>query len=288
MTPIEVGEVMTPVLLTNISLDKSIQCRASIRRDLVDEYSTRMQNGDVFPPVDLYGTENECWIGDGWHRVLAAFAGDTRHGCIEANLHPGGRIDALRHALGANAIHGQRRSTADKRRAVEIAVCEFPKLSNAAIATLCGVDDKTVAAHRPGTSGNSEPETRTGQDGKQYPVKSRRTLARRAKLKRWRRESRAAIQASALGAAPPESVPQPPADDHHDQDDPREPERLVEPADAPAGDTEATPAQTLDQRPAMLFAGQAIFALEQIEDDDVDLEEALHSVVMYANGRRGF
>ena len=58
---------------------------------------------------------------------------------IPAELRKGGRVDALKYALGANAIHGQRRSNLDKRRCVEIAVKEFAGLSSRAIAELCGV-----------------------------------------------------------------------------------------------------------------------------------------------------
>jgi hypothetical protein len=153
-----------------IELDTSIQCRATIDTAVVNDYADRMTAGDTFPPIDVYGEKRRCWIGDGWHRVLAARQiGDED---IHASLHTGGRADALKHALGANALHGHRRSNADKRRCVEIAMREFPKLSDVAIGKLCGVADTTVATHRPAARvGNTEPETRTGQDGKQYPAR---------------------------------------------------------------------------------------------------------------------
>jgi len=171
------------IKLENIDSDVSIQCRANIDIGVVDDYADRMTEGDDFPPVDLYGTEDHCWIGDGWHRVMAAQK--IKAVDIPAVLHDGGRADALKHALGANARHGQRRTTADKRRCVAIALAEFPKLSSRAIAELCGVDDKTVAAYRPVAEiphltstaksrlSNVEPEKRRGADGKSY-------LARRA------------------------------------------------------------------------------------------------------------
>lgn len=161
------------VKVSTIELDTSIQCRATIDTAVVSDYSERMVAGDDFPPVELFGTKEKSWIGDGWHRTLAARS--IERDSIEANLHPGGRAEALKHALGANVIHGHRRSNADKRRCVEIALREFPKMSDPAIAKLCGVDHKTVAAWRPATLGNSQPEHRTGQDGKQYPA--RRTAA---------------------------------------------------------------------------------------------------------------
>ena len=157
------------VKLQNIELDASIQCRASINTETVNEYAERMTEGDEFPPVELFGTAAACWIGDGWHRVLAA----RQIGAvdIEATMHDGGRGEALKYALSANAANGLRRTNLDKRRCVEIALKEWPKLSDNAIAQLCGVDNHTVGAVRPATLGNSQPEKRTGADGKQYPAR---------------------------------------------------------------------------------------------------------------------
>lgn len=158
------------MLLANIELDTSIQCRANIDTGLVDEYAERMTEGDVFPPVDLYGYPHTAWIADGWHRVLAA----KKMGAvdIEANLHDGGRKDALKHALGANALHGQRRTNADKHRCVEIALKEFAGMSSRALAELCGVGDQLVRTIRPDDQvreSRTSP-TVTGSDGKTYPA----------------------------------------------------------------------------------------------------------------------
>lgn len=154
--------------LRAIELDTSIQCRATIDTAVVNEYAARMAAGDRFPPIDVYGTKTKCWIGDGWHRVLAA--GEKKAESIAANLYPGGRVDALKAALAANAVHGLRRKNADKQRCIEIAVREFPKLSNVLIGKLCGVDDETVAFHRPANLRNPEVEKRLGADGKEHPA----------------------------------------------------------------------------------------------------------------------
>ena len=156
------------IIITNIEMDVSIQCRAAINTGIVSEYAERMIESDQFPPVELYGTKDQCWIGDGWHRVMAA----KQIGAIDipATLHAGGRADALKHALGANATHGHRRTNADKRRTVEIALREFPGTTDRAIAEMCGVDHKTVTAAR--VSGGEIPQVaRTGQDGKKYPAR---------------------------------------------------------------------------------------------------------------------
>lgn len=153
--------------LDAIQLDTSIQCRASIDTGVVNEYAERMQAGDDFPPIEVFGTKAKCWIADGWHRVLGARQIGAE--AIKARLTAGGRVDALRYALGANALHGHRRSNADKRRAVEIALREFPKLSTAKLADLCGVSRPFVETLRPQDA--TVASSRTGQDGKQYPAR---------------------------------------------------------------------------------------------------------------------
>ena len=58
-----------------------------------------------------------------------------------------------------------RRTNADKRRAVEIALKEFPKLSSREIAKVCAVGDQLVNQLR--DSRSSETATRIGADGKE-------------------------------------------------------------------------------------------------------------------------
>lgn len=161
------------VKLDNIEMDTSIQCRAVIDTATVSEYADRMMEGDKFPAVVMFEENGKLWIGDGWHRVMAA----RQMGAVDiaADVRQGGRKEALQYALGANAANGLRRSNADKRRCVEIALAEFGGLSDNAIGKMCGVDNHTVKAARPVTLGNSQPEPRTGADGKKYPA--RRTPA---------------------------------------------------------------------------------------------------------------
>lgn len=156
------------VLVTAIELDTSIQCRAAIDTATVNDYAERMAAGDEFPAVELYGTKSKAWIGDGWHRILAARQLGLEE--IRATVHAGGRPDALKHALGANAVHGYRRSNADKRRCVEIALAEFPKLSSRAVAKLCGVSHVFVEGQRPRELETVTSSKRAGLDGKERPA----------------------------------------------------------------------------------------------------------------------
>ena len=157
------------IKIENIKLDASIQCRAAIDTTIVNDYAGRMIEGDKFPPIELYGTQTECWIGDGWHRVMAA----KQIGAVDipATLHVGGRTEALKHALGANALHGHRRTNADKRRCVKLAFKEFSKLSSRAIADMCGVSAEMVNSIRPTQLSESDTSTRTGKDGKNHPAR---------------------------------------------------------------------------------------------------------------------
>ena len=57
------------------------------------------------------------WLADGFHRVRAAQEAGLAG--INADVRQGTRRDAVLFSAGANAVHGLRRSNADKRRAVE-------------------------------------------------------------------------------------------------------------------------------------------------------------------------
>ncbi len=156
------------IKIANIEQDVSIQCRANIDMQVVEDYAEAMGDGADFPPVELFGTKERCWIGDGWHRIKAAE--QVGFADIPANLHPGGRVEALRCALSANSINGLRRSNQDKRRCVEIALREFPNPSSRAIAEMCGVSPGLVDLVRPAMPNLGNAPTRTTSDGRQYPA----------------------------------------------------------------------------------------------------------------------
>ena len=101
------------------TLDLSYQTRFGLNDETVAEYAELMKDGTVFPPVDVYDISGALSLVDGYHRIAAVVrnGGDE----IEANVIPGTRVDALRAAVKANSEHGQRRSNADKRRALEVA-----------------------------------------------------------------------------------------------------------------------------------------------------------------------
>jgi len=100
------------------------------------------------PPIVLFQKKGEkkYLIGDGLHRSLANKENNCR--AIQAEIKEGGYEEALKYALTANSTHGLRRSNADKRRCVMVAVKQWPKMSNAQLAEIAGVSGRYVGEIR--------------------------------------------------------------------------------------------------------------------------------------------
>jgi hypothetical protein len=156
--------------LDSINIYGGTQARVQTTDDAIESYADEMTQGAVFPPIIVYFDGTAYWLADGFHRYLAA----KRIGkpAILADVFPGGRTDALRHALGANVTNGVYRNNADKRNAVEIALEEWPDRANPLIAELCRVSAELVRRCRSELvrSGKIDvPGKVTGRDGKEYP-----------------------------------------------------------------------------------------------------------------------
>ena len=161
------------VRLELIRMDGGTQTRAALNDDAVADYSEAMTNGAKFPPVILFYDGSVYWLADGFHRCHACRASGFLD--VLAEVHFGTRREAIKHAIQANQTGSVRRTNADKRKCVEIALANFADLSDRAIADLCGVHHAFVAKNRPqvdtvSTSETQEPQTRTGKDGKEYPA----------------------------------------------------------------------------------------------------------------------
>jgi hypothetical protein len=132
------------VPLADIRTDSSSQARARIRPAVVREYAAAMRSqlaeGNLcFPPVVLFVDLHDYWLGDGFHRVLAARqAGQSG---ILAEVHRGTQRDALLYSISSNSDHGLPRSKADKRRAVTLLLddAEWRQWNDYEIARLCQV-----------------------------------------------------------------------------------------------------------------------------------------------------
>jgi len=120
-----------------------LQMREEIDHTHIDDLKEHL---DELPPITVFkdGEFDRYFIGDGWHRFLAHKCSNKK--LIKADIRPGGKAAALRHALGANSEHNAlRRTSRDKRKAVKIALTIFPKASLRELAEICRVHHQTVS-----------------------------------------------------------------------------------------------------------------------------------------------
>lgn len=175
---------MKKLKLDQITIDAGTQTRVTLNEDTIVEYAEDMTEGVRFPDVVVFANGTDYVLADGFHRYMAAQRCGWKE--IDADIRNGNRIDAIKYSLGANTVHGLRRTNADKRRCVEIALREFGKLSDRAIAQMCGISHEFVRQERAAQvstvdTSNSQnpiesdllepPAPRIGLDGKSYPVR---------------------------------------------------------------------------------------------------------------------
>lgn len=147
----------TPTPKHNLTIEMSrildltlqeLQMREEIDHTHVDDLKEHL---DELPPITVFqdGEFDRYFIGDGWHRFLAHKCSDKKS--IKADIRPGGKAAALRHALGANSEHNAlRRTNRDKRKAVKIALKSHSaifgtdKIKNVAVAELCRIAESFV------------------------------------------------------------------------------------------------------------------------------------------------
>ena len=164
--------------ITDLKIDGGTQIRVELNEEYVAALQEAWLGGAKIPDIVAFFDGSVYWLADGFHRYHAA----RRIGLamLSATVITGTRQDAVKYALGANATHGLRRTNADKRHAVEIALKEFALLSSRQIAEICAVGDDMVNELRVKVSENDTSERRTGADGKTYPAKPAPTFVRPA------------------------------------------------------------------------------------------------------------
>ncbi len=151
----------TMLSLSQICLDGGTQSRAAINATTVNEYAEDYKNGANFPPITVFYDGEIYWLADGFHREKAAKkAGLTE---IAAIVKQGTRRDAVLYSVGANALHGLRRTNADKRRAVITLLedGEWSGWSDRKIARQCGVSHDFVNRLRKSLSFNDSEKNDT-------------------------------------------------------------------------------------------------------------------------------
>ena len=159
--------------LDQIRTDGGTQPRVLIDEQVVSDYAALYSTGVNLPPVTVFFDGATYWLADGFHRYWANKQIDCEY--VFADVHQGTQRDAILYSVGANAGHGLRRTSEDKRKAV-LTILTNPKVShdddgnpwsNNAIAQRCQVDPKTVASVRAGMEIHTCP-VRKGTDGKVY------------------------------------------------------------------------------------------------------------------------
>jgi ParB-like chromosome segregation protein Spo0J len=157
--------------LSSIRTECGTQIRESICEDTVSEYAERMTEGDEFPPIIVFHDGNEHYLADGFHRVMAASRVGYRE--IDAFIHKGTFTDAKWFALGANKKNGRRLTAGDLKKAIILALTDFPDKTQQAIADQVGCAQSYVTRIKSEliTSDKLEmPDRIVGKDGKSRPA----------------------------------------------------------------------------------------------------------------------
>lgn len=156
--------------LNLLVLDASLQSRAGgLDADHAEDLAEALRNQERLPRVRVRKVPDQGHlVVDGFHTVEAyRIVGRTHVPCI---ISPGIWDDAVLDAASANQQHlGLKRTNADKRHAVHMALLVVPHWSDNRVAGHVGVSDKTVAEERSRLESTSEiPKltAREGMDGK--------------------------------------------------------------------------------------------------------------------------
>jgi hypothetical protein len=162
---------MDSIQLSGIK-DGGAQMRTEMRFETVDEYATEMLDGATFPPIVVFHDGTDFWLADGYHRVEAGrkIGQET----IVAEIREGSLRDAILHGVGSNAVHGLRRTQADKRRAVERLLNdpEWARWSDRKIAEIAKVDHKTVGTIRKELTGEFPTTKPNGKPTGEFPTRN--------------------------------------------------------------------------------------------------------------------
>lgn len=201
------------LLIESIRMDGETQSRERISDETVAEYAETMQappangrSGQPWPPVSVFFDGTEYWMADGFHRLLAAKRIGRKH--IAADVKQGSREDAAWAACAANVTHGLRRTNADKRKAVEIALKLHPEMSARAISDHCGVGNDLIPDVRLRCR-IPTPERVQGKDGKMY--RSPRPRAEQTIARSLGPPPAPCVRARSVAAPPSSPSSEPPA-----------------------------------------------------------------------------
>lgn len=167
------------VPVEEVVLDERCQARAEVSHETVAEYADAYRSKTKLPPVDVFAVVGKLYLVDGFHRIAALRVAGASFARVRI-VGEGDLDAAIWHATSVNAAHGLRRSNADKRRAVTIALASSigSEQSSAIIAEHCGVSRNFVSELRAElervSSDDTSPRTRTDKLGRQQPARKPR------------------------------------------------------------------------------------------------------------------
>lgn len=144
-----------------LTIDRAVQIRTTTHYPLVLEYSEMIAQGVKFPPITVFHRDGQpYYVADGFHRLKAHELACSPD--ISCEVRDGTKRDAILFAVGANAHHGLRRSSTDKRRAVIALLSdkEWGKWSDAEVARQCRVSTNLVRDVRSILHGPTKEEER--------------------------------------------------------------------------------------------------------------------------------
>lgn len=110
-----IGERMVPI--ADIIREAALMMRVKIDDATVSKYAAAMQDGAIFPPIEITDVGGLLVLNSGFHRTAATeLNGNT---AILALVRPGTMEDATLAAARAGAHEGLARTNKDKRKAAE-------------------------------------------------------------------------------------------------------------------------------------------------------------------------
>lgn len=143
---------MEELQLSKIVAEGTTQAR-QYDEGLAQRYAEAMKDGAVFPPVVVFANGTNYYLADGFHRLAAAKA--NKLAAIRAEIRQpmdgeSAQRSAILYAVGANDEHGQNRTNADKRHAVEMLLRDpvWSTWTDREIARQCRVSNNFVSTQR--------------------------------------------------------------------------------------------------------------------------------------------
>lgn len=133
------------LFIESLRIDKRLQGRVRSEESVVTEYAEAIAGGATFPPGEAFFDGSNYWLAHGLHRMLAHKQAGKKQ--FECQIIKGTFEDACWHAAAANKDQTSiRRTNADKRRSVELALdhAQSKGMSNRALAEYLAVSEKLV------------------------------------------------------------------------------------------------------------------------------------------------